>query len=305
MATTNPLSSINTSLNHGTPPRERHTTHRLEANSNNSSPATLRSVSSFSNPNSSNNNTNNNNSNHNTQAVTIEGLLAAHSNASNPPLAALDVAVTDRNALGAQNAQLWKLMEKQRTGYGQLLKELERIRGERDVYRARLQSLGENTDSLLRSHRDREKREGKESALRSAASHSHLRNGEHGGAAAVPSAVGSSSNLDSRAHMMRANSDDIGTIIALFSLSFLQLMHIDPCPCSLNLTLEFHLLAFQDCVLTTRAQALHLAQQTRQSIANGRHHRTTQLAQPILHLHPTSQPEPDPEPLPLTHPPLP
>jgi len=47
--------------------------------------------------------------------------------------AALEHAVNDRNVLTAQNTQLWKLVEKQRTGYNQILKELERIRGERDV----------------------------------------------------------------------------------------------------------------------------------------------------------------------------
>jgi RalA-binding protein 1 len=61
----------------------------------------------------------------------------------------LETAVNDRNVLAAQNTQLWKLVEKQRTGYNQILKELERIRGERDVYKNRLITLngGQSTTS--------------------------------------------------------------------------------------------------------------------------------------------------------------
>lgn len=36
-----------------------------------------------------------------------------------------------------QNAQLWKLIEKQRSGYANVLRELERVRGERDQARYR------------------------------------------------------------------------------------------------------------------------------------------------------------------------
>ncbi|KAK0467319.1 uncharacterized protein EV420DRAFT_1759150 [Desarmillaria tabescens] len=64
--------------------------------------------------------------------VTVEAYLAQHSAASDPKLAALEQSLNERNTLSLQNAQLWKLIEKQRSGYNQILKELERVRGERD-----------------------------------------------------------------------------------------------------------------------------------------------------------------------------
>lgn len=69
---------------------------------------------------------------------TIESILALHGSASDPQLAALDQAVSERNVLSSQNSQLWKLIEKQRSGYNQIMKELERVRNERDAYKARL-----------------------------------------------------------------------------------------------------------------------------------------------------------------------
>ncbi|PCH44407.1 RhoGAP-domain-containing protein [Wolfiporia cocos MD-104 SS10] len=126
------------------------------------------------------------------QLLTVDGLLATHANTNNPALAALEAAVAERNTLSSQNTQLWKLIEKQRSGYGQLMKELERVRGERDMYRKRLQGLGEDTDTLLRAHREREKHESRESALRSASSHSHLRTSES----------------DPRQHLLRTASDE-------------------------------------------------------------------------------------------------
>ncbi|KAF8899654.1 hypothetical protein CPB84DRAFT_1681108 [Gymnopilus junonius] len=75
------------------------------------------------------------------QTVTVDALLKLFATADHPHAAALDQAVADRNVLSAQNSQLWKLIEKQRTGYNQILKELERIRGERDTYKARLSAL--------------------------------------------------------------------------------------------------------------------------------------------------------------------
>ncbi|KAF8661369.1 hypothetical protein AX16_001463 [Volvariella volvacea WC 439] len=74
-------------------------------------------------------------------SVTVEGLLKHHASAQNPQLAALEQAVNERNVLSSQNAQLWKLIEKQRAGYNQVLKELERVRGERDGYKSRLSTL--------------------------------------------------------------------------------------------------------------------------------------------------------------------
>ncbi|KAG6919537.1 hypothetical protein DXG01_005127 [Tephrocybe rancida] len=74
--------------------------------------------------------------------LTSAQLLKTNANAQDPKLAALDQAVNDRNVLSSQNAQLWKLIEKQRAGYNQILKELERVRGERDAYKVKLGGSG-------------------------------------------------------------------------------------------------------------------------------------------------------------------
>ncbi|THH32396.1 hypothetical protein EUX98_g1815 [Antrodiella citrinella] len=95
--------------------------------------------------------------------ISADVFLSQHASSPNPPMAALEAVAADRNTLAAQNAQLWKLIEKQRTGYSQLMKEIERVRGERDVFRSNLQRVGENTDALLKAHREKERREGKES----------------------------------------------------------------------------------------------------------------------------------------------
>jgi len=76
-----------------------------------------------------------------TPVITVEALLKQHASAQNPLAAALDQVVIERNTLSSQNAQLWKLIEKQRSGYNQILKELERIRSERDSYKSRLASI--------------------------------------------------------------------------------------------------------------------------------------------------------------------
>jgi RalA-binding protein 1 len=65
-------------------------------------------------------------------------LLKLNAGALDPKIAALEQAINDRNTLSAQNAQLWKLIEKQRAGYNKILKELERVRGERDAFKAKL-----------------------------------------------------------------------------------------------------------------------------------------------------------------------
>ncbi|KAJ6485964.1 hypothetical protein C8R45DRAFT_792115, partial [Mycena sanguinolenta] len=74
-------------------------------------------------------------------AMTLDTLLSTHAAAQDPKLAALDQAVSERNVLSSQNTQLWKLIEKQRSGYNQILKELERVRGERDGYKTKLAAL--------------------------------------------------------------------------------------------------------------------------------------------------------------------
>jgi RalA-binding protein 1 len=90
----------------------------------------------------------------NGQQVSVEGLLALHASAPDSKLAALEQAVAERNSLSSQNAQLWKLIEKQRAGYTQMLKELERVRSERDSYKTKAGSpaIGEQ-----RRHRSQER----------------------------------------------------------------------------------------------------------------------------------------------------
>lgn len=78
-----------------------------------------------------------------TAPLTVPQLLEIYATTPEPYKAALDHAVTDRNALSSQNAQLWKLIEKQRSGYGQILRDLERVRAERDHYRQRSSTAGD------------------------------------------------------------------------------------------------------------------------------------------------------------------
>lgn len=85
------------------------------------------------------------------QPITVDALLRAHAADSSPTLAALEHVTADRNTLAAQNSQLWKLIEKQRQGYQQIIKELERVRGERDAYRAKLLAIAPHT-GLPRTH---------------------------------------------------------------------------------------------------------------------------------------------------------
>jgi RalA-binding protein 1 len=77
--------------------------------------------------------------------LSVDGILQQFSSSGSPYHSALEYVVAERNNLVAQNSQLWKLMEKQRSAYSQALKELERIRGERDAYRTRVQSLNTRT----------------------------------------------------------------------------------------------------------------------------------------------------------------
>lgn len=102
-------------------------------------------------------------------AVTLEAALAQHANAPQPHLAALEQILSERNTLSSQNAQLWKLIEKQRTAYNHVLKEVERLRSERDAYKSRLHGLGESTELL--GKRDKEKHK----TLKTSASNSKLR----------------------------------------------------------------------------------------------------------------------------------
>ncbi|KAF5335937.1 hypothetical protein D9611_006244 [Ephemerocybe angulata] len=83
-----------------------------------------------------------------TPVITVEGVLRQNASAPDPTAAALDQVVIERNTLSSQNAQLWKLIEKQRKGYNDILKELDRLRKERDDYRNRLHAVGGSVEKL-------------------------------------------------------------------------------------------------------------------------------------------------------------
>jgi len=68
--------------------------------------------------------------------------------------AALDAVLAERNMLSSQNAQLWKLIEKQRASYANAVKDLERIRGERDKALTKLDRDRKHHHS--HRHRDRD-----------------------------------------------------------------------------------------------------------------------------------------------------
>lgn len=107
-------------------------------------------------------------------ALTLTGVLSSCTSTPNPPMAALEQVISERNVLSSQNSQLWKLVEKQRSGYSQILKELERVRSERDTFKARLASLGENPDQILKKQKA-SKGSNSGGALKSSSSHSGLR----------------------------------------------------------------------------------------------------------------------------------
>ncbi|KAI0716017.1 hypothetical protein C8T65DRAFT_642562 [Cerioporus squamosus] len=175
MATPNPPKIYTSSVHNGTPVRDRSYRSDYPSSATNS-PATMRSNASFSNapPPNPPNPAGANPTPSNNQLLTIDGLLAAHAGTPNPTLAALESAVNERNSLSAQNTQLWKLH-------------------------------GENTDALLRAHRAKEKAEGKDTSLRSAASHSQLKPSE---SSASTSSVKGPPSLDPRAHLLRTHSDE-------------------------------------------------------------------------------------------------
>ena len=85
--------------------------------------------------------------------LTLDIVLSRYTSTPNPPMAALEQVISERNILSSQNSQLWELLEKQRSGYSQILKELERVRSERDTFKARLVLLGKNPDEILRKQK--------------------------------------------------------------------------------------------------------------------------------------------------------
>ena len=91
------------------------------------------------------------------QGLTVESVLSAHTDAENPALSALEQSISERILLSSQNTQLWKLIERSRGLYTESQRNLERVRMERDAYKAMLLKLGENPDAIARGHRAREK----------------------------------------------------------------------------------------------------------------------------------------------------
>jgi RalA-binding protein 1 len=91
------------------------------------------------------------------QQLSLDAMLAAHAEEDNPTFSALEQCVSERNLLSSQNTQLWKLIEKSRGLYSESQKNLERVRMERDAYKAKLLTLGENPDAIARGHKEREK----------------------------------------------------------------------------------------------------------------------------------------------------
>lgn len=103
--------------------------------------------------------------------VTLTDVLSSYSSTPNPPIAALEQVISERNALSSQNSLLWKLLENQRSVYDQ---KLERVRSERDTLKAKLTSLGEHPDQIL-MEQGTNKRIPPETTLRPSSSHSGLR----------------------------------------------------------------------------------------------------------------------------------
>lgn len=60
------------------------------------------------------------------QPLTVDSLLRAAPDRD--PLVALESILAERNSLAAQNVQLWKLIEKQRTMYNNATREIERLK---------------------------------------------------------------------------------------------------------------------------------------------------------------------------------
>ncbi|KAI9511536.1 hypothetical protein F5148DRAFT_1319381 [Russula earlei] len=89
--------------------------------------------------------------------LSLETLLSAHAEMDNPTISALEQCISERNLLSSQNTQLWKLIEKSRGLYTESQRNLERVRTERDAYKAMLIKLGENPDAIARGHRARER----------------------------------------------------------------------------------------------------------------------------------------------------
>ena len=83
-----------------------------------------------------------------TPQLTVE---AAMNIANGDTALALESVLSERNMLSSQNTQLWKLIEKQRAVHGNAIKELERVRAERDRALAKLEPERTYRKSTIRS----------------------------------------------------------------------------------------------------------------------------------------------------------
>lgn len=110
------------------------------------------------------------NSNIAANPLTVASVISSFNSAPDPHTAALEHIVSECNVLTVQNSQLWKLIAKQRAGYSQMLKEFERVRAERDVYKVRLHALGDNPDQLLKKYKSKNNQ-----GLKTPSSHSGFR----------------------------------------------------------------------------------------------------------------------------------
>jgi RalA-binding protein 1 len=142
------------------------------------------------------------------QPATLDALLAAHASASSPPLAALEATISERNLLSAQNAQLWKLIEKQRSGYNQILKELERVRTERDGYKVKLQQAAAGQSAVASGSGGRKERERSKQSSISGISTSGGPAASESGTSSIASSVSDHAPTNPRHTITRHYSDD-------------------------------------------------------------------------------------------------
>ncbi len=73
--------------------------------------------------------------------ITVDDALNAHADSPDPMRAALEAILAERNSLSAQNSQLWNHLKRQRANYASAVKDVVRLRSERDVLRGKLNGL--------------------------------------------------------------------------------------------------------------------------------------------------------------------
>ncbi|KLO17933.1 RhoGAP-domain-containing protein [Schizopora paradoxa] len=76
--------------------------------------------------------------------ITLDDALNAHADASDPMRATLEAILAERNSLSAQNSQLWNHLKRQRANYASAVKDVVRLRSERDALRAKVNGQDNN-----------------------------------------------------------------------------------------------------------------------------------------------------------------